>query len=360
MITEKNFSKDWIFNICNLLRKGKNKADPELTEKVIIALFLLESIKKTGLKFIFKGGTALLLLLNKIHRFSIDIDILVERDINNSLLIKMFRDLVDSSNIFYEFEELDRISTKIIKKTHFKFYYKSILDGRNKYILLDIVFDSNPFIELIEKEISCDLLDIDGEIIKVSVPSIEGILGDKLTAFAPNTTGIPYGVNKELEIIKQLFDISILFNDVKNLNVVSETFKNVAIQELGYRGSAIDLSEIYDDIINTSIIILFRGGIKNEEFINLLEGIKRIRSFIISKNFILEEAVLSAAKAAYLAILLKNRIRSIEFFNSREDTMNLDITDERFRKSFKSIKKFNIEAYYYLYKFIEIYAKEKK
>ena len=71
MITENNFSKDWVYSICDLLKRGKNQADPELVEKVINALYLLESIKKVGLKFIFKGGTALLLLLNKIHRFSI-------------------------------------------------------------------------------------------------------------------------------------------------------------------------------------------------------------------------------------------------------------------------------------------------
>lgn len=57
MISEKNFSKDWIYNICTRLRRGKNIADPELTEKVINALYLLECIKKVDLKFIFKGGT---------------------------------------------------------------------------------------------------------------------------------------------------------------------------------------------------------------------------------------------------------------------------------------------------------------
>lgn len=360
MITENNFSKDWVYSICDLLKRGKNQADPELVEKVINALYLLESIKKVGLKFIFKGGTALLLLLNKIHRFSIDVDILVEKDISTSSIIKIFKDLIKENNIFFEFEELDRTNTKKIKKTHFKFYYRSILDGRNKYILLDILFEANPFTELIEKEISCDLLDMEDETNKVSMPSIECILGDKLTAFAPNTTGIPYGVNKELEIIKQLFDISILFDEIKNLSAVSDTFSNVAKNELRYRGLAIDLDEIYDDIIDTSIIIAFRGKIKKEEFASLLEGIKRVRSFIISKNFILEEAVLSAAKAAYLAVLLKNGIYNIEFFNNKEDTMNLDIIDDKFRNNFKSIKKFSIEAYYYLYKFAEIYIKKNK
>jgi hypothetical protein len=36
----------------------------------------------------------------------------------------------------------------------------------------------------------------------VTVPTVDWLLGDKLTAFAPNTTGIPYKVGKETEIIK--------------------------------------------------------------------------------------------------------------------------------------------------------------
>ena len=45
-----------------------------------------------------------------------------------------------------------------------------------------------------------------GEDLKVNLPDKNCILGDKLTAFAPHTTGIPTGEDKELEIKKQLFD----------------------------------------------------------------------------------------------------------------------------------------------------------
>ena len=359
MIKENSFSKEWINSRCALLKRGKNKADPELVEKVIYALYLLESIKKIGLPFIFKGGTALLLLLKEIHRFSIDIDILIEKDISMGSIEKMLNNLIKNNNVFYKFEESERTNTKNINKTHFKFYFRSLLDGRDKYILLDVLFEANSFAELIEKEISCNLLDIEGEIQTVLMPSIECILGDKLTAFAPNTTGIPYGVNKELEIIKQLFDISILFDEVKNLRAISDTFSNVAKNEIRYRNLTVGLDEIYNDIIDTSITIAFRGKNKIEKFSILLEGIKRVRSFIISRNFILEEAVLSAAKVAYLAALLKNNIYNIEFFSNKEDISKLEITDDKFRNNFKSIKKFSPEAYYYLYKFTEINEKTK-
>jgi len=357
MMSAKNFTKDWIYNICKSLKRGKKITDPALVEKVINALYLLESIAKTDLEFIFKGGTALLLLLDKIHRFSMDIDITVKEKKSDNSLNEIFSDVIRSNNVFYEFEEVKRSSPKIIPKAHYKFYYRSILDDRSNYILLDIMFESNPYIELIEKEIACELILIEGEAVKVSIPSVDCMLGDKLTAFAPNTTGIPYGVNKELEIIKQLFDIGNLFDAVKNLKTVRDTFINVSKKELDYRKlMTANIGNIFDDIINTSIIIAYRGGIKNNEYSQLLEGVKRIRGYIFSKNFIIEEAVLSSAKAAYLALLLKNEIYNIEFFNDKEDVMKMDISDDRFRKSFKSIKKFSPEGYYYWYKFLELYS----
>ncbi len=144
--------------------------------------------------------------------------------------------------------------------------------------------------------------------------------------------------------------------EVKNLKVVKDTFVNISRNELGYIGlPTISAGEIFDDIVDTSIIIAFRGGVNNDEFGKLLEGIKRIKSYIFSKNFILEEAVLSSSKVAYLAILLKNNIYNIEFFNDKKDVIDMDITDDRFKKSFKSIKKFSPEGYYYWYKFLELY-----
>lgn len=75
MIKETSHTKDWIQNISNTFKVGKRSADPNLIEKVVKAFTLLESLSVLELDFIFKGGTSLLLLLDKMHRFSIDINI---------------------------------------------------------------------------------------------------------------------------------------------------------------------------------------------------------------------------------------------------------------------------------------------
>ena len=52
---------------------------------------------------------------------------------------------------------------------------------------------------MVEIPLETDWLLQDDKRIVVRTPDINSILGDKLTAFAPNTTGIPYKAQKEKE-----------------------------------------------------------------------------------------------------------------------------------------------------------------
>ena len=73
MISKETLTVQWIDKVS----KSNRNADKILVEKVIRALLLLEGLSNIGLSFIFKGGTALMLLLNSAKRLSIDIDIIV-------------------------------------------------------------------------------------------------------------------------------------------------------------------------------------------------------------------------------------------------------------------------------------------
>ena len=59
MISKQARSKEWIMGI----RKVAAGRDPILIEKMIMALTLVENLHLSGLDFIFKGGTSLILLL---------------------------------------------------------------------------------------------------------------------------------------------------------------------------------------------------------------------------------------------------------------------------------------------------------
>lgn len=80
MICKDNFSLEHI----KALEK-ETVSQLAIIERTMFAFGLLEAISQTGLQFIFKGGSCLMLLLNEPKRFSTDIDIIVPpgTDIND-------------------------------------------------------------------------------------------------------------------------------------------------------------------------------------------------------------------------------------------------------------------------------------
>jgi predicted nucleotidyltransferase component of viral defense system len=205
MIKKKCFQNNWIIN-----KRQEMGTDPILVEKAIYAFELLGDLIENGVDFIFKGGTGLMLLIPGFKRLSIDIDIMSKSD--NESLNNAFNRIV-KEGIFNRWEEDKRsLNYKIIKR-HLKFYYTSSIEKRDSYILLDIVQSNYSFLDTIKRSIVLPLFEVEKEI-KVIVSTINTYFGDKLTAFAPNTIGIPYGKNKSMEIIKQLFDLGILFEHI--------------------------------------------------------------------------------------------------------------------------------------------------
>ena len=108
---------------------------------------------------------------------------------------------------------------------------------------------------------------------------LTSILGDKLTAFAPHTTGIRLGVDKELEIIKQLYDCYTLSREMTNYDEVREVYKSVAVTELGYRGMDYSVNIVLRDTISSCFCIIAKGSIDKAEYTyarwNLKEAVSR-------------------------------------------------------------------------------------
>ena len=208
---------------------------------------------------------------------------------------------------------------------------------------------------MIKTPIKSFWIDTDDNIIKVNTPSIDSILGDKLTAFAPNTTGIKYGIGKSMEMIKQLFDIGRLFDHFKNIEVVATSFKKIAKKELGYRKLTKTSDNVLQDIIDTSLIVShFHGGAKSDspELKELRDGLKRFKGFPIDITYRADDAILSAAKAAYLAAKIMNKdFTKTEIFSDKIKYEEPDFTD--MYKHLKKLKKRKIEAYYYWCKMFE-------
>lgn len=56
-----------------------------------------------GLNFIFKGGTSLVLLLDEIKRFSVDVDIITEED--KEMVETVLNKIIENQDLFKRVEE---------------------------------------------------------------------------------------------------------------------------------------------------------------------------------------------------------------------------------------------------------------
>lgn len=357
MISKEKITIDWI----NQVSKDNRKADKILVEKVIKALLLLEGLVIYKVPFVFKGGTALMLHLNSTKRLSIDIDIILPEELDD------FEEILDKISVEQGFlrKELQHRDTKSkIKKEHYKFFYTPTHKSNKEegYVLLDILFEEIGYSKLEKIPVQSSFVPIEGEPVSVKVPCLEDMLGDKLTAFAPNTTGIPYFKKKDsmsMEIIKQLYDIGNLFDVVRDLEIIKTTFSTFASTELIYRNTdGLTEKDVLDDIFQTSLCIVTRGTDGIGEFEQLQLGIRRITGFIFSESYNIEKAIIHASKAAYMASLILHDATAIEKFENPTQLKDWKIGGEMNSKLNK-LKKSNPEAFFYWYKIYELTTQAK-
>ena len=348
MITENSRTKEWIEAVAK-----SNKADKNLVEKVIRALLLLEGLSESGLNFVFKGGTALMLLFNSEKRLSIDIDIIIpekEKD-----LTEILKNICTAKD-FTDFEKQKRVAGISIDKEHYKLFFTSALNNQESHILLDILKEDIHYQKIIELPIDSAFINRENDSPTVRLPDFNNILGDKLTAFAPNTTGIPYcKSDKEMgmEIIKQMYDIGCLCDKADNPEMVAAVFSSFAETELEYRKNGSNIENVLDDIIETALSVCLRQNQGKSDFSILHRGIIQVKPFIFSEQFHLEKAITYAAKAAYIASVIKFRIKRFSRFSKEVDMKDWIIT-EPMNSKLNKIKKTNPEAFYYLYQMFKI------
>lgn len=378
MIDIASLSREWLVE-----KQKKYKRDPSIMESMIHALYLLEQLKLTGLDFIFKGGTSLILIMEQPARFSVDIDIIVKLDLAREELEKYLNQIVGQTVTFSRVELDERRSYKPgIPKAHYKFIYKSVLVpnkeevtvNSEREILLDVLFDENPYPVIIEKPIVTEWTKVNGDPITVKMPCHNSIAGDKLTAFAPNTTGVPYyreSVNKEglvfknpmfKEIIKQLFDVGRLFDIMDDLEIFRTSYDRTAAGEMKYRAERGIKSkeQILEDTIATAYIIARREKYLDkshkEHFANLSAGINQFGHFVYVENFRIEQAQLAGAKAAYLAaIILKGHKGPLIRFDAKISISQYQIDHPEYGYLNKQLRfVLKGEALFYWYQAINI------
>ena len=332
--------------------KSNRKADMTLVEKTIRAFVLLEGLATAGLPFVFKGGTSLMLLTKSSKRMSIDIDIIMP-DVPEHLT-ETLEDIAKKQG-FVRVEPQERYGVSKVPKMHYKFWYNPIHRTANDEdcVLLDVLMEQVPYADIEQVEIASEFLPMAEPKTFVKMPSANDLLGDKLTAFAPNTTGVSYfkhGNSMNMEINKQLFDVACLFDLFDDLNTVRNTFEKIAAKELSYReGDNITTTDVLDDIFQTSLCISTRGMQGEGVFDELMAGIKKVNGFIFSEAYQIDKAIVCASKAAYLSALIKSGASEFERFVDSSQIKDWQIGQTEYNKLNK-LKKSSAEAFFYWYK----------
>ncbi|MCC8113213.1 MAG: nucleotidyl transferase AbiEii/AbiGii toxin family protein [Bacteroidales bacterium] len=353
MIHTDSRSLEWINHIA-ILYPTLNKS---LIEKTIRAFSLLESLVRSGCPLCFKGGTATMLHLNSSRRLSIDIDIICPPGTEITQYVHRFAEEYG----FTDIQLNERRSIHNVPKSHAKFFYEVsyVTNSNTDKILLDVLFEELHYSEVVKLPIQSPFLKVFGQEVMVDVPSIYDILGDKLTAFAPHTTGVPFDKGMRDcsgDVIKQMFDISSLFDIIDNMEPVAKTFHKFVLVGLGYRGKT-DMGEddVLRDAIDTALCLCLRGVYKPEMFMRLKDGVKRLYNTIHCCKYSLEYAIVDAAKAAYCAALILRKQKDIVRYSPLLNTTLIKVNIGSLLPSkLNKLKKTHPEAFFYWSKVEEL------
>ncbi len=366
MIDNKSFTKEWLDSF--RAKKEHKSINVTILEKMVHALSLLEHLKILGLDFVFKGGTSLVLLLEEGNRFSIDIDII--SSVERKELEEILDTVIANSHFKKHILNKRRSYKEGVPKAHYAFEFDSVYNPNvSGTILLDILFDSPHYPELIETAINTPWISVDGTTTTITTPSINAICGDKLTAFAPETIGIPYYKQDQLfamEICKQLFDLGKLFEKITDVSIIKASFSAFAKAELSYRSSDEDFNkrnlsetDVLWDSINTCAIIARRErnltAETKKKFADLNLGIRSFGSgFLMTGNFRIEEALAASARVACLnTILLQSEITEIEYYDGQDiSKLTIENPDWGFLNKLK--RQPDKSIFYYWYKAVEL------
>lgn len=220
--------------------------------------------------------------MQQFTRFSVDIDITTNENIE---VVAGAIDYIKSQNFFTKVEENLRDTSSRIVKKRYKCFYFSIVSNKEDYVLLDIVFESSSYQEIQKSKVDFLLLQSSEPYYFVNTPSLEELLMDKLTAFAPNTIGITYDTEKYTEIIKQMYDVSKISKSLTHNDYPIETYIAMAKKQIIWRELNITYQDALKDSIMTCLNILTLGAYDITKYHLLEKSIQGFNGYVYGNKF---------------------------------------------------------------------------
>ncbi len=307
-ITAEHFLPEALGNSC----KSLNFRQLPLFETCLHAFELLGRLSGSGLPFLFKGGTSMFLHSAAPRRISTDIDIMTP--VSGDDLLNVLRTVAEGDP-FLSFDEHDRGFRDLPNRRHFRYFYQPATGGSKPIpLLLDVVEDDFSAFLSEDKPVAQSWFTPSREA-TVKVQTLDYLLGDKLAAFAPRTTGVPY-VRKDgtegdlMQIAKQFFDVATLFDLNGNPSACLPAWQEHVRKEAAYRGlKELDPEDVLKDTFHACLaatMVTFPVKRRHRDSNRLWKGINSLANHVVEGALSHQGMFEMAGKVAYLTALLGN------------------------------------------------------
>lgn len=281
-------------NLKKLIENKKANNQNNLEKALHVLEYLAQLNSFESLDFLFKGGSAVQILLpNGWQRLSIDIDLCTDnsREEIEKCLNAIYKKF---GNEYYQFEFHERNQNKYF--LHYKIKIPSYkTDSIQSNILLDIIL-KEPKYKTQKTALKSFFYSSD---LKIKTPTIDSILGDKLSTIGPNTIGRNLKDSRNgLEYVKHFYDIKNLIPHIKNFEDVYDAYKEcydfqVKVRErkklviedcLNDLASVCKIFTLNKQLLEKNKNIIKNFTVVSKNFDSCNKGVKNFIPFLIFEN----------------------------------------------------------------------------
>ncbi len=295
----------------------RGDAPAPIAEQAVHSLALVSALVRSGLAFRFKGGNSLLVILQKPRRFSIDVDISTGE--SRETIETALETAVEASPVFTRWERRAHQTKPWLPLASFKVFFRPrVVDAPESFIFLDAQLKKSEYPGARVPVRCLDLYDA-GE--TVEVPTVGGILGDKLLTLGPSTYGIPLGKNKEAQRLKHVFDVATLARKTPSLAEIRLSVQLCMEQEARLQERTYALEEVVQDTLKFCACASPHPAPPNdpgdEPYLDeIVRGFPAFREHLFSRDYTWTDLQTDLARAALSLVAAADR----------------EVTDEAFRK----------------------------
>ncbi|MDI9577530.1 MAG: nucleotidyl transferase AbiEii/AbiGii toxin family protein [Thermoproteota archaeon] len=263
-------------------------------ERAIFSLEYLGQLQKEGLDFIFKGGSAIQVILqDKWARLSVDADIC--SNVSEKELIEIMSNIYQKfGKTAFSFKFRDRTIAGSIPFYLFILEAPSIaVIGETRSCLLDVM-GIKPNYATTQVALKTPFFDSD---LTITTPTIGALLGDKLSTIGPNTMGRHLVDSRNgLEYAKHFYDIKTLQEADFNFKDCCLAFHEAIDLQSKIRSKNLSVQECCEDLFFTCKVASLPQNISEQliaklseqprmrarsEFRILRDGLARFRPFLV-------------------------------------------------------------------------------